>query len=268
MKRLPADFASRAVTADRPEARREDLGHRGVAREDDYPRHEPFYHRREPAEGWSGMRLGVMLVYWAALLNLIGMGVRLLGIPIAFGGAVEAVALIQLLGIGLTLIGGVLGLVGFIMFCTIPYQSGARGWAMAGLACMLACIAAIVLLFIRYPEVSETILLAWAAGILLLAFLSHLFLTLVLRAAARYWSDTALGDSFVSYLIVSWVGAVVVVGTFIYMIGAAFGDPLVGRRGEAGFSILLGCGSLVFSVAMMIWYLVLLNRLRERIPAR
>jgi hypothetical protein len=261
MKRLPADFASRGVIAHRPEPRREDLGQRGVAREDDYLRREPFYHRREPAEGWSGTRLGVTMVYSATVLLLVGSGLQLLLFLVTRSGGFRLLGLLVLAWLGLFLVAGLLALVGLIMFCTIPEQSGARGWAVASLACALASIAAVVFLRVfaaaRIMSLEHVVgvALLGVVGILLLVFLSSLFFTLVLRATARYWGDRDLGDAFVTYFGVAWVGLVAVV-LFLFLCGGAFAGPVA------------DCGTMVFSLAMLIWYLVLLNRLRGRIPVR
>jgi hypothetical protein len=89
---------------------------------------------------------------------------------------------------------------------------------------------------------------------------------MVFRAAALYWEDGELARAFVGYFILLWVLPVVLVVGGIAVFAASFGGH--GRAGNEmlGLGLLFSCGVLVAALAMFIWLLVLLNRLRQLIP--
>jgi hypothetical protein len=257
MTLLPGESASRAVTTDPPEARKEHQGESGPLRDDDSA-------RPKTAEGWAGMRLGLTLVYWGVVLNLICVGPLLIPFPLLSCGA--------FLFVGLTVLGSLLCLVGFILYCTIPDQSGGRGWALAGLACMLATIAAVVLLVVfansnvftskGWFRIAEVISALWLMAILVLTFTTSLSYTLVMRAAARYWGDRDLATSFVAYFIVLWVAPV-----GLFALGFGLAVSLRGSPVPPDLMVFLIGSSVLISVFMSVWFLGLLNRLRHAIPS-
>jgi hypothetical protein len=270
LRRLPADLVSDAVTGRLPDPRRDG----GTARAlDDDPRHsDPHEARLAAARGWGGTRVGVALIYWGILLNLVTLALQILMIPALCGGARPVVYLLTLLSAGVTLASGVLCLVGLILYCTIPDQSGGRGWALVGLACLLATISAVVLLGIfaastpfsrRYLVVPDTLVFLWLVGIVVLVFMTTLAYTLVMRAAARYWGDRELANSFMSFFCVAWVGFVILV-----IFGVCLGSSV---RSSFSYSrelfVVLNCGGLIVGLFMTIWFLGLLSRLRDAIPS-
>ena len=250
LRRLPADLASDAVTADLPEPRRD--GDAARAREYDSRDHDPYHARMAAAEGWGGMRVGVALIYWGILLNLVTLGLQILMIPALCGGVRPLVYLLTFLSAGVTLASGVLCLV--------------------GLACMLATISAAVLLAIfaistpfsrRSLVVPDALVFLWFVGIVVLVFMTTLAYTLVMRAAARYWGDRELANSFMSFFCVAWVGFVILV-----IFGVCLGSSV---RSSFSYSrellVVLNCGFLIVGLFMTVWFLSLLSRLREAIPS-
>jgi hypothetical protein len=177
----------------------------------------------------------------------------------------------------LRLLAGLLILIGVCMCCAIPSESGARGWATGVIISLVLCFVAFVgvILFAIAQGmggvgggVDEAVVLVGVGVIYLIALAGGLFFTLLLRAAARFWGDLILGSHFVVCFVASLVLGVVVVGAVIALAGgAALLGP--GAFGAAAPVAIVGtCGVLVVVLALTVWFLTLLNRLRLLIPVR
>jgi hypothetical protein len=224
------------------------------------------------------MRIGITMLFWGLILNLIGSGVLILGAVMARGdpGVIQMVYAFQLLSVIIRLLSAALCLIGAILCCTIPRASGGREWALGFLIC-LAIIVVLVVMFVVMvidqsvnPRALNRALASIATlgmlmGLLTGVFMGSLCLTMVLRAAARYWRDSQLGGSFVTYFIVSW--CVSVSGVVLFIAFMASAGPDLRRADAEGLILGFSCAAVIFGLVMLIWYLTLLGRLRELIPS-
>jgi hypothetical protein len=235
----------------------------------------PITRRRDPV-GWGPMRVGLSMMIWGMITLLVApvclVLAALLGVG-ARGGAAPFLVLGALGAIGVV-VAVLLLLVGLCLCCTIPAASGSRGWAV-GLLVTLVLTALLLVAYIALlgrafalrldEEAALPALLLIVLVRLAVSFAGSLCLTMVLRAAARYWGDARLGAGFVTYFIVSWVApvALLVIGCGLGVMAAAGGKGLEGLH---AFSAVLGCGLLIFALILFFWLISLLSRLRNLIP--
>jgi hypothetical protein len=227
------------------------------------------------------MRMGLAMLFWGLLVHLATVGLQLLvtwlGVRAGQGrGEMSVLALLALGALGLIRILAVLAaLVGMILCCTIPAESRARGWALGslvGLGLLLgefvSMICAIVLVSVppgsSPPTNQITLVVLTASAVMTLTtFAVSLCFTLVLRAAARFWKDPAVGRELVSCLVVSW-GLTLASTVLALMEG---GD--ITSLARANPALMLTRTSTwvgVLGQALLFWVLVLLRRLRSDIP--
>jgi len=263
---LPTKVEPNAITAESP---RGALGVTDQLPDADSERRATDHGPLTVAERWRGMRRGVMLVHWGVVFNLIGLGIQCLSVPFLYPGGLPVALLVMVIAAGAMLIGSLVYVIGFPMYCSIPAESGGRGWAIAGSGCLLASVAAVVVfMFIPYPThssprravlVLDAFLLACLVGIVILMFVSSLAYTLVMRAAARYWGDQALANGFLNFFLVSSAGSVALV-LFVLCLGN------FERSLPYNFPMFLNCGLLIVALIMTCWFLTLLGRLLDVIP--
>jgi hypothetical protein len=263
---LPTRFEANAITAEPPRAA---LGVTDHLPADHSDRRATDHGPLTVAERWRGMRRGVMLVHWGVVFTVIALLIQCLSVSFLYSGVFPVGLMVMLIAAGVTLIGSVVYVIGFLMYCTIPAESGGRGWAIAGLGCLLATVAAVVVfMFIPFPThssprraeiVLDAFLLACLVGIVILMFITSLAYTLVMRAAARYWGDQALANSFLNFFLVSSAGSVALV-LFVLCLGN------FERSLPYDFPMFLGCGLLIVALIMTCWFLNLLGRLLDVIP--
>jgi hypothetical protein len=172
----------------------------------------------------------------------------LLIFQVATGSAAGAWALCLLVGLGLC--------------CTIPGRARARAWVLGLLACVAFAVLLGVLLAVmtlrngQDPRSSPVVAVTVALGVFVLG--GSFCLALLLRAAARANNDSDLGLRFLILFGAYWVGAVVFRG----LIGLVLA---LGRGWDEG--AVIGCGALTFQVAISVWALMMLARLREALPS-
>jgi hypothetical protein len=274
MQQLPSGFTADAPL---PRERRdrimpaEDRGRERDPWNDPYVA-PPITRRRDPA-GWGPMRVGLSMMIWGMITLLIAPVCLVLGLLLGQGVG-PFLVLAALGGLGI-IVAVLLLLVGLCLCCTIPAASGARGWAVGLLVTLgvsvVLLIAQVALVGhaadLRLDEEAALPPAVLLVGLVRLAvwFAGSLCLTMVLRAAARYWGDARLGAGFVTYFIVSWVApvALVVIGCGLGVMAAAGGKGLEGLR---VFSAVFGCGLLIFALILFFWLISLLSRLRDLIP--
>jgi hypothetical protein len=235
------------------------------------------YRRAALARPWALMRLGVTLLFWGLLLSLVTLvaqiPLQIIAVTLARTVPVVPVLAITVLGL-LRLAAAGMVVIGVILCCTIPSESKARGWAIevlvtlgltvAGVMLLVLLAAASVLQLRSGAPAMERLMVFLVLGLVAVAFAGSLCFTMVLRAAACFWNDRALGRNFVTCFVVSWVLPFLVV-VFLVAVFAA-GIP---RTWSAGLAV-TGAASIVaglLGLALLIWFLVLLHRLRQRIPA-
>jgi hypothetical protein len=229
------------------------------------------------AEGWGLLRLGLRLLFWGLLVVLGDLALQVAG-QVVFG--TDARSAPPGLGVILTTLSAVAGLLllaGFILCCAIPHRSGARGWASGALVALgVSAAVQVALHFVGaqvaqlltgslLPAIDLRLVRALALLGLASAFLSGLCLTLVLRAAALFWGDRSLGNGFVAYFIVCWTAPWAWLGLTLWAgLSALLGG---GSPGAAVALLGLLLAGLLLIVALLVWALVLVGRLRKRIPA-
>jgi hypothetical protein len=247
---------------------------------------------RDPSR-WSLMRTGVGMMFWSLLiLGLVGLAAFGLGIFVSSVGRGDVGREFRDLMAGLAIlsvvVGGACGLTYFIgacLSCTIPAESGGRGWALGVIVLMVA----VVLVFVsemvfavgagggpggprfgpRMGGMNVDVLFGGmlALGLLRLAlsFALSLCFFMMLRAAANYWGDRGLAGGFLAYLIVYWAAPIVAAVLAFLFIAAAAGGP--GGPGPArDLAMLIPCGAIIYGLVMYVWLLTLFGKLRARIP--
>jgi hypothetical protein len=238
---------------------------------------------------WRLMRTGLLLMIWGLIVYLIA---NLLRVPASLataGMGPQPASIGIVLGLGmavLSLASLLLLLVGIGLCCTIPREAGAGGWVvgviLAVVAYVLEFVGLIAWVFVGLmggmrgmPGLGglggmpfNGALLVVIGLMLITAFGGSLSLTMVFRAASLYWNDRGLAKSFVSYFILSWLIPVALGIALIALLAVEAGGPRGGGLGAAtGISMVFGCAFLIYGLAMFIWLLTLLNRLRQLIPA-
>jgi hypothetical protein len=225
------------------------------------------------ADRWQMMRTGLFLLMAGLILEVASSVLR---VPLGLGGATR-VAVLALAG--LELLSGLVMLVGIGLCCSIPHEAGAGGWVVGILLSFVGSVIAVfgLISFVSLTALSPmgrpgltgwlamAILLLLAAGA---SFAASLSLTMIFRAAAFYWDDQSLGKSFVTYFILSWaMGAiyVAIVALLVGLVAVAQGKP--GPDNIIRILVPTSCVLLVCSIALLIWFLVLVNRLRQLIPS-
>lgn len=299
---LPSRFTTDPVAswakpdpADRPESRPR------LAREPDedddysapsragYERYDDPYARptgRGDPSRWATMRNGLGLLVWSMCAIAVAAGVGVLGFFILLAasegrpGGGEFRNLGSCGGLILVLVGGGAALMTFIgscMCCTIPGESGGRGWAVGWLILLVAHVLLVIgqCVFQSGPRggpigargAGPDVLMG---GVILigllrlgLSFASSLCFFMVMRAAARYWGGNRLAGQFVTFLVVSWVIPLIVGLIMVFVLASTD----MGRGPDGAAVMVLGnCGLLLFGVAMFFWLISLFRRLRSLIP--
>jgi hypothetical protein len=168
------------------------------------------------------------------------------------------------------ILGGLLVLVGLGLCCAVPSRSRGRLWGIAGGFCLLASAGLAITVVMSLYERRYTLAqyLSHAEGdiapillVAILAFLSSLCFAILLRAAAVYLGDRVLGNSFVVCCVASWLLPVALGLLFGLFLGELGAKP-VGRDTSAlmaFFSLVMGG----LTLALTIWFLVLIRRLRK-----
>src|SRR5262249_44165565 len=145
------------------------------------------------------------------------------------------------------LVSVVMELIGRCMLCTIPRESGGRGWALCGMTCLiLTVLGAIGLVVIviagagsldrRAADVFVALFLLGLLGLGVVGFVGSLGWAMTLRAAARFWGEPGLGAGFLGQFIFSWVvsvGIPVIQGVLAAATGAPLLNPGLGRAGAS-----------------------------------
>ncbi len=153
-------------------------------------------------------------------------------------------------------------LVGLGLCCTIPARAQARAWVLGLLACVgFAVLLGVLLTVMRLragqdPQSAPVVAVTAALGVFALG--GSFCLAMLLRAAARANNDSDLGLRFLILFGVYWAGALVFWGLVAVVL--ALGK---GWDREAVY----GCGALTFQVAVSVWALMMLARLREALPS-
>jgi hypothetical protein len=277
MRPLPAGFqARRPVEHITDLSSRQDWGGRG---DPDRDLGGPFSTSAlRSAEGWGLLRLGLRFLFWGLVLILGSLALQVAE-QVVFGkDGRSAPPALEVIPAALAIGAGLLLLVGYILCCTIPRRSGARGWAIGALVALgvyaagyvaLHVVAraqvAQVLLGTQLPDIDLRLVRALALLGVASAFLSGLCMTLVLRAAANFWGDRSLGNSFLAYFIVCWTAPWVWLSLTLW---AGLG-AVVGQGSVAVAVAFLGMFfvGLLLLVGLAVWGLVLVVLLRKRIPA-
>lgn len=287
MSSLPSRYSSDPVASwSRPEPPRRDEPDYRRPDPDDYDRPYPSRDRydddpydtrrtyRDPAR-WSQMRTGVGMLFWGlvliALAAILGLATAFMGSAVGGREGRDVAAVLGFLVLGVVVIAGLLMFIGTCLCCTIPAESGGRGWA----------IGLIILMVVNFLfQVGQFFLVAMprgfmpgreaemiAMGVILLgvgvSFATSLCFFMVMRAAARYWGGYGLGGNFVTYFVVYWI-VPLVAGVFFVLVNVT--GEFRGRDREV-FGMLTGCGTLIFGVILFVWLLTLFSRLRSVIPS-
>jgi hypothetical protein len=211
------------------------------------------YRRAASARTWAVMRTGLALLFWGLLLGLVALVVQ---VPILLAGDTElanvALGLLRLVAAGVMV-------VAVILCCTIPPESKARGWAARVLVYLGLLVGGVMLLILAVFATQrlallrqvkmEVLVVVGVAGLVAVAFVGSLCFTLVLCAAADFWNDRALGRNFVTCFLLSWL--------LSFAIGLCLAAPVT-------WALSIGFG--LVELCLLIWFLVLLYRLRQRIP--
>jgi hypothetical protein len=178
-------------------------------------------------------------------------------------------ALLLLLLMVCVLLPAILLLVGVVRCCTPPEQVGARGWAAGALGSLLAefilwgaaATLAVHMQQTENPDPSEAqwfLILLAAQAVVSLVFQACFFL--LLRAVARHFGGRRLGAAFAGFLFALLFGMAAGVG-----LGAAFASGAVDAA-VPWVQPTVGVAELVFNVALFLWLMYLLGRLRRLIP--
>lgn len=284
MTRLPAGFASQPRSHSRP------LSHAtGAASRHNDENHISggYYSRYQGTGHWGTMRVGLKLLLAGDIVFLLCIAPLLLGVVAGAAARSPELFILGLAATGiLILVGGLLLLIGLCLVCTIPPESGGRGWALGGLVCLIlpffGCLGlALVMAALggasggrSPPREADAISALGGIGFLAVWFMGTLCWTMTFRAAARYWQDNGLGTSFVVCFILHWVLQAVSTAVQVFMTATRrVGSWEVGggeapRVAEAASAVtlLLNCGLGLVGLVLVIWYLTLLYRLIDRIP--
>jgi hypothetical protein len=214
----------------------------------------------EDKRAWGRVRLGIILLSAGAILQLgaILLFLSLLAIQLFDVPGWTAAIILGLAFGGLQILSWLTGFPGAVLCCTLPRAAQAKGAAVSALTCLGTCIILFVLLvilpnFLPFGALPDPELLV-ALALLGIAAAGALSLSLVLRAAARYWGNSTLGGHFV---------ACVIVFSCSVLLLMLFLAPQTRPEVSPYSGFLVGpifCG-------LLVWLLVLLARLRKLIPA-
>lgn len=286
---------------DRPSRRdrdRDDEDDRRRSRRDDYEDDEDYPRRGggDEAKGWSGTKIGVFLVIIANWLHLTGLGIGAIGAGtmLLLGGAMlnsftgggglsdggaagaGATAILGIIFFGLfgvlLIVGALMQVVGQGICMMVPSK---RGGALKGLAiAAFACACAALLINVGGSVVGGYSGRNYGGGLSsLLNAASFICWLLFLRGAAIETRDPDLGSrflicliSFVVFYFVAVLGIVIAVCAGV----AAAGNAATGGSGAASGAmvvvmIILGGLVVLGYLGLMIWYVLLMQRLRADI---
>jgi hypothetical protein len=238
-------------------------------------------YERARASGWGSMRLGVQLLFWGLLLSVLAVAIKVtlqMRLGTSHSPASDLVLVLLATVSAVRIFAIVLGLTGACLCCTIPRQACARRWAWGFLACLFGIALMVVVLLVvvldsyhddlKHIDVQETwvtLVMATVAGIL---FAAMLCLTMVLRAAARFWADSSLGRLFASYFVAWWL--VLVVSGFLIDAESSVDLPylLEGRvpANLTGLTVGVALGFLIYTAITFVLYLTALSRLYALLP--
>ncbi len=262
----------------------------------------PFDRIDEPEFGpsrglnWGFVRTGLGMIFWGLLLYPMAI---IAMIALAFCGAMSAAAasgggggggggaggamaggIIVVLAL---IIGGVMALasvllvaIGQCLFVAVPTGGSLRGLAIGNMVCLALYIIMTVLrtvlpiLFMNEAMDSGVVV---AIGLALVQFVISIAWAVCFfgffRGLASYFQDRSLATQFIVFPI-TWIA--VVIGTIVVLVllgGAAAYSSLgggggTGFRGDdmAGFILIGICFLAVVMIAMYIWFLILISRLR------
>ena len=255
---------------DEPAQRREGEGYRAPP---------PKYYRREVGSGWPLVRAGLALVFWGLIGNAAALALQVGWLLLGFGpfgrrglGLEEGVAVANCL----LLVAALIVLIGVCLCCAMPREAGARGWATGVVVSLVLCLLLVVSpLFVLIVggrgagRDEDALVLGLVGGLYLSALLGALCFSLLLRAAARFWDDAALGSNFVVCFLAGLALTLAVAG----IVARVIADPFLGPRGVLATAtpalVLAGSGVLlVAALGLTVWFLTLLRRLRQIIPVR
>lgn len=228
--------------------------------DEDYSRRREV--RRRGGSGWAPVRTGLGLIIACVI-------VYLLALLCGFMGAAGRMGPEPMLLVGLAVCtAALLGLIGLCLCVAVPVESGLRGLAIGFLMCLLLCIGMLVLLVLvagfalvpRGPANLEPLFLVAGCGAALLGLAGSLLFFLFLRGVAYYFGARHLGDECITYYVVSILFGI---GTTVVRVFLEGGRGM----GGAGLGLAVGCGMLLFSLVLVLWYISLLTRVRDVIPA-
>jgi hypothetical protein len=150
---------------------------------------------------------------------------------------------------------------GALLCCTIPAESGGRGWAVA-LTSLLTGLAVLVVGQVAMMMVGPALLV----GGLATSFAASLCFFMVLRAAARYWDDPGLGAGFLGFFVViSVVSAAFAALNALVAAGTPGGSKTI-IHDVPPVLVIFGCGLSILLVIADVCLLAMLSRLRVLIP--
>jgi hypothetical protein len=206
---------------------------------------------------WRKVRSGLAMIYYCIVTIVlvaivIAIGAVAVSAVVGGGGGGEPPmpAIIVLSLGGMVIIGAAIGiLVGQALCASVPQHSGARGFAVGAIICVVLNFA---LSFISGATGIEA--LSGIAG--LISIVGNILFVLFIRQAARYLGNQQLADSAVKFLIfaVALFGGAIAIG-----VAAALLPPVAAILGIA-----IGIGGLI----MFVWFLRLLRSLMATIDAR
>jgi hypothetical protein len=206
--------------------------------------------------GWRRVRSGLATLYYciaaifiAVILMVLGM---VLGPAIAGpgGNGMPVVSIVFVVIGGIVILGAGIGtLVGQAMCLNVPEASGARGFIIGTIACVVANIF-LSLVGAAIPPVGMLGSLASIVG--------NVLFILFIRQSANYLGDQQLAASAFRFLM---FGIAFVVGAMMlgFMAGVGGSEVLLG---------LLGLSVIVCGIVSLVWYLRLLRSLMATIDQR
>jgi len=203
---------------------------------------------------WRRVRTGLATIYYCLVVIIVAVIVMCVGGALAFAGGGDPPVLAMLvIGLGaLAIMGAGLGtLVGQGLCCSVPESSGARGFMIGAIGCLVANV-----LFSMFGSAAGAEAISGFGN--LVSLVGAVLFMLFIRQSAIYLGNFALGSSVLKFLMFA-VGAFV--GCIVLIIAAAVVQtPIL-----IGIAILIG---VVCAIIYFAWYLSLIRGLMTTIDQR